>query len=68
MKNSITEEYIGVDLGDKKHYFCITDKQGNIVSEGQLANTRAELTKFAERHPQATLNLYTNSGVALSKT
>ena len=61
MKNSITEEYIGVDLGDKKHHFCITDKQGNIVSEGQLANTKAELTKFAERHPQATLAMETGT-------
>jgi len=34
---------IGVDLGDKKHHVCVTDKDGNILCEKTVANTQKQL-------------------------
>jgi len=44
---------IGVDLGDTKHAICVTDKQGNILKEYKIPNTRAQIDKLAEDYPQS---------------
>ena len=41
---------IGVDLGDKKHHVCVTDKHGNILCEKTVANKQEELAKLAHEH------------------
>lgn len=41
---------IGVDLGDKKHHVCVTDKDGNILSETSIANRKNKLTQLANEH------------------
>lgn len=41
---------IGVDLGDKKHHVCVTDKDGNILSETTLPNRREHLVRLAKEH------------------
>lgn len=44
---------IGVDLGDKKHHVCITDKDGNILSETTIPNSRPRLIQLAKDNPGA---------------
>jgi len=38
--------WVGIDLGDKKSNYCFLDTKGNIVAEGTLATTQAELTSL----------------------
>lgn len=45
--------YIGVDLGDKKHQVCATDKDGKILDEYSITNSRESLQKLAADHPNA---------------
>ena len=35
------EYYIGIDLGDRKSYYCVLDESGEILSEGNLPTTTA---------------------------
>lgn len=44
---------IGVDLGDTKHAICVTDKQGNILKEYSIPNTRTHLEKLTSSYPEA---------------
>ena len=44
---------IGVDLGDKKHHLCITDKDGNILSETSIPNRKERLIQLAQEHSGA---------------
>jgi transposase len=49
------ETYLGVDLGDKKHYVCATDKNGVILQEFTIANDRMALRKLYEDYPNSSL-------------
>jgi transposase len=51
------ETYLGVDLGDKKHYICVTDKHGMILKEFTIANDRAALRKLCADYPNAAVAL-----------
>ena len=57
MKNTTTEKqfgtFIGVDLGDKKHAICVTDKDGNILREFPITNTQQSLERLAGEFPGA---------------
>jgi len=54
MKNTAKHQtIIGVDLGDKKHAVCVTDKDGNILKEYFITNTQNSLTKLAEAYPKS---------------
>ena len=44
---------IGVDLGDKKHHVCVTDKDGNILCEKTVANNKEQLAALAREHEGA---------------
>ncbi len=48
---------IGVDLGDSKHAICITDKDGTILKEYSIANTRLQIDKLAQEYPKAIIAL-----------
>jgi hypothetical protein len=37
---------IGLDLGDKRHTFCVLDRRGEILKKGWLHNERKELAKL----------------------
>lgn len=50
MKTKQYRTIIGVDLGDKQHYVCVTDKDGNILSETTIRNTREALSQLADSH------------------
>jgi len=53
MKTKQYRTIIGVDLGDKKHHICVTDKDGNIVSEQTIPNTCQRIAKLAQAYPEA---------------
>jgi transposase len=41
---------IGLDLGDKRHTFCVLDRRGEILKRGWLDNERNELAKLASAY------------------
>jgi len=45
--------YIGIDLGDKKHAICVTDKDGVIIEEYFITNTRQQLESLSEKYPES---------------
>jgi hypothetical protein len=44
---------IGLDLGDKRHTFCVLDTRGEIMNKGSMRNERNELAKLASAYPGA---------------
>ena len=52
---------IGLDLGDRRHAFCVLDDQGRIIAEEALANTRANLEALSQRYPKATIAMETGT-------
>lgn len=55
MKKNKTNQQtiIGIDLGDKKHAICVTDKDGNILNEFSIANRHTALEKLADDFPDS---------------
>jgi len=49
----IQQTIIGIDLGDTKHAICVTDKDGNILKEYFITNTKQSFKKLIERYPQS---------------
>lgn len=47
--------FIGVDLGDRKHFVCVTDKDGTILEEFSISNHREDLRKLAQDYPKASV-------------
>ena len=45
---------IGLDLGDRRHTYCVLDEAGKIAREGSLGNTREQLAAMARSYPGAT--------------
>jgi transposase len=44
---------IGLDLGDRRHRFCVLDKSGGLLEEGSIGNERVFLAQLSERYPGA---------------
>jgi transposase len=44
---------IGLDLGDRRHRFCVLGDNGEVVEEGSLLNERLSLKGFIGRYPGA---------------
>lgn len=57
-KNQIT---IGIDLGDRRHAFCVLDDQGQITAEESLPNDRASLEQLSQRYPSAVIAMETGT-------
>ena len=53
MKAKQYKTIIGVDLGDRKNHVCVTDKDGNVLSEKTIPNNREQITKLVHEHPGA---------------
>ena len=49
-RNKVT---IGLDLGDRRHRFCVLSRHGEVVEEGSLLNERAPLSALVDRYPAA---------------
>ncbi len=45
---------IGLDLGDRRHTYCVLDETGKVAREGTLGNTREQLATMARSYPGAT--------------
>ena len=44
---------IGLDLGDRRHRYCVVDDAGGMVEEGSIGNERISLGGLSERYPGA---------------
>ena len=44
---------IGLDLGDRRHTYCVLDEAGKMAREGSLSNTREQLATMARSYPGA---------------
>ena len=44
---------IGLDLGDRRHRFCVLDGAGKMVEEGSVGNDRVSLGALCGRYPGA---------------
>ena len=44
---------IGLDLGDRRHRFCVLDGAGRVVEEGSVGNERNSLAGLSRRYPGA---------------
>ena len=49
-----TQITIGLDLGDRRHTYCVLDETGKMAREGSLGNTREQLATMARSYPGAT--------------
>src|SRR5713101_7096277 len=44
---------IGLDLGDRRHRFCVLGEKGEVLEEGSVGNNRAALSELGGRYPEA---------------
>lgn len=56
-KNKSSDITIGLDLGDRRHRFCVLDGAGGIMEEGSVANERATLSELSSRYRGALMVL-----------
>ena len=49
-----TQITIGLDLGDRRHAYCVLDEAGKMAREGSFGNTREQLASMARSYPGAT--------------
>jgi transposase len=49
-KKSNSSITIGLDLGDRRHRFCVLNGKGEVLEEGSLLNDRASLEEFSGRY------------------
>src|SRR6476469_6457354 len=43
---------IGLDLGDRRHRFCVLGENGEVLEEGSVGNNRAALSELGGRYPE----------------
>jgi transposase len=55
--NKISKITVGLDLGDRRHRFCVVDDAGGIVEEGSVSNERVSLGGLSCRYPGAMMVL-----------
>jgi transposase len=48
-----SEVTIGLDLGERRHWFCVLDGRGEVVEEGSFLNDRASLARLSARYREA---------------
>jgi transposase len=53
MKQQQKRNTIGLDLGERRHRFCVLDDAGEVVEQGRLSNERVSLARLTERYPGA---------------
>lgn len=54
---SQVEYHIGIDLGDKKSYYCFLDKNADIAADGDLATTVEEFKLYFKEIPRSRIAL-----------
>lgn len=53
MKQKLERITIGLDLGERRHRFCVLEGKGEVIEEGSLNNDRMSLAGLSERYPGA---------------
>lgn len=56
-KNKSSKVTLGLDLGDRRHRFCVVDEAGGMVEEGSVSNERVSLGGLSCRYPGALMVL-----------
>lgn len=56
-KKQSSDITIGLDLGDRRHRFCVLDGLGGIMEEGSVPNDRRSLAELSQRYPGALIVL-----------
>ena len=49
-QNNRSEFTIGLDLGERRHRFCVLNGKGEVVEEDTLGNDRASLGRLSARY------------------
>ena len=49
-KQKSSKVTIGLDLGDRRHRFCVLDTAGEVTEEGTVRNDRVSLGKLSRRY------------------
>ena len=49
-QNNRSEFTIGLDLGERRHRFCVLDEAGEVVEQGSLSNERVALARLTQRY------------------
>jgi transposase len=44
---------IGLDLGERRHRFCVLGSNGQVLEEGSVGNSRAALSELSGRYAKA---------------
>ena len=57
IRNKSKSVTIGMDLGDRRHKYCVLDEGGKVVKAGEIADTRAQLDAIARSYAGATVVL-----------
>lgn len=55
MKTNSSSQYIGIDLGDRRHAVCVLGVEGNILKEQSIINSRRSLEKLSQTYPGAVM-------------
>ena len=50
MKQKEKHNTIGLDLGERRHRFCVLDEAGEVVEQGSLSNERVALARLTQRY------------------
>ena len=50
MKQQDKHITIGLDLGERRHRFCVLDGKGEVIEEGSLSNDRVSLAGLSARY------------------
>ena len=50
MKQKEKHNTIGLDLGERRHRFCVLDEAGEVVEQGSLSNERVALGRLTQRY------------------
>ena len=53
MKTKIPSKTIGLDLGDRKHAYCVLDVCGEIIEEGSVGSDRESLRRLSKKYRRA---------------
>ena len=53
MKTETFQTILGVDLGNRLHAICVTDKDGKVLEEFSIPNTRKSLEELMSRYPHS---------------
>ena len=54
---SAVDYHIGIDLGDKESYYCILDRNTNVVADGNLKTTVTEFKLYFKEIPRSRIAL-----------